>query len=458
MRYLVWALASLAYLIVSPYQAVVGNPDEDAAVRITSVIAARHMVPARAPAVSFVGAPIWAAEAGARRLVGWPPPSARRSTFWLRLIVVKLPLCAFLCFFARHVGGVSREPVGRDLAVVALALGTPLYGAGQFFVGQALAAAAAFAAYALIKGPSEGPFDPPRTSAVGRSPSALTRLMSEAAGQGRRLALAGFWTGLAVVFEHKAFLVAAALAVYAAVRSGRRALPFFLGALPAAVVLGRSSVGVTLPKISAVGSLMFSADLGSLPFSPVLAAGAAAALWLVARRESRADGVLAIAVCLLGPRSTVIGAPFLLAALARVWPLVGGRLVSSALVAGLVIPSVLLNVVTGALFPLDPSAFDNPAFDLAFPLLGTGHAPYSLGWLLGLRGLASLAPLAIVLLVALARGVAGPDPRPRRWLAHGGIAIAVAAALLVGLSGYGRAPRADETQLAAAIRTHWEPR
>jgi hypothetical protein len=431
MRYSVWALASLAYLIVFPYQAGGGNPDEDAAVRITSAIAAGHAVPARAPAVSFVGAPVWAAAAAARRVLSEPPPGARPSTFWLRLVVVKVPLCAFLCFFARQAARASRVPVGRDLVVVALALGTPLYGAGQLFSGQALAAGAAFPAYVLL---------------------------AESPGQARRLALAGFFTGLTLIFEHKAFLVAAALAVYATLRSGRRALPFFLGALPAAVVLGRSSVGVTLPKMSAVGSLMFSGDLGLLLFSPVLAAGAAAALWLVARRESRADGVLAIAVCLLGPRSTVIGAPFLIAALARVWPLVGGRLVSSALVAGLVIPSVLLNVVTGAMFPQDLTGFDNPAFDLAFPLLGAGYAPYSLGWLLGLRGVVSLAPLAIVLLVALARGVGGPDPRPRRWLAHAALATAVAAGLLVGLSSYGRAPRADETQLAAAIRASWEPR
>src|SRR5512138_3842462 len=56
--------------------------------------------------------------------------------------------------------------------------------------------------------------------------------------------------------------------------------------------------------------------------------------------------------------------------------------------------------------------------DLTFPLLGDGFVPYSLGWLVGLPGLWSLAPLALAVMTALAVGLGGDDPRPRRWAAH----------------------------------------
>ena len=79
---------------------------------------------------------------------------------------------------------------------------------------------------------------------------------------------------------------------------------------------------------------------------------------------------------------------------------------------------MLLNVVSGALYPHYPEAFDNPVFDLAFPLIGQGYAPYGLGWLLHLPGAWALAPLAIVVLAALALVAAGDDPRPRRMAAH----------------------------------------
>jgi hypothetical protein len=159
----------------------------------------------------------------------------------------------------------------------------------------------------------------------------------------------------------------------------------------------------------------------------------------------------------VGPRYIATVAPFLVLALARAWPLTRRWPWLSALVAGLVCPSVLLNVVSGAVYPHYPEVFDNPVFDLTFPLLGEGYAPYGLGWVLGLRGLASLAPLGAVVLAALALGAGGDDPRPRRWVAHVAVALVVAAAFLVPLSAYGRKPSAPEQAAAAFVRSAWEP-
>src|SRR4030095_7003535 len=81
----------------------------------------------------------------------------------------------------------------------------------------------------------------------------------------------------------------------------------------------------------------------------------------------------------VGPRYIATVAPFLVGAIAVAWALGRGQLWASALVAGLTIPSVLLNVVSGAVYPHFPEQLDNPVFDLAFPLLGDGALPYNAG-------------------------------------------------------------------------------
>jgi hypothetical protein len=123
-----------------------------------------------------------------------------------------------------------------------------------------------------------------------------------------------------------------------------------------------------------------------------------------------------------------------------------------------VFPSVLLNVVSGAVYPHYPEVFDNPVFDLTFPLLGEGYAPYGLGWLLGLRGALALAPLGAVVLAAVSLGAGGDDARPRYWAAHVAAALVVAAAFLVPLSAYGRKPRAAEQGAASFVRATFEPK
>ena len=135
----------------------------------------------------------------------------------------------------------------------------------------------------------------------------------------------------------------------------------------------------------------------------------------------------------------------------------GERWWVTAIAVGLIIPSVLLNVVSGALYPHYPEAFDNPVFDLAFPLIGEGYAPYGLGWLLHLPGAWALAPLALVVLAALALIAAGDDPRPRRMAAHLSLSIAIAALFLFALGAYGRTPGPAEAYAGTVVRQMWEP-
>jgi hypothetical protein len=515
-----WLLVSLAYLFAFPYFERINNPNENARVWATRAVVEhgvlnidqvqaewgyvndkakndKHVYSGKAPGASFLGVPVLAAHGELRHLAGMSPPGKREATFWLRLFAVKVPLCVFLWFFSRYVERVTGSAAARDLLVVGLGLGTLLYPYGQLFVGHALAAAAAFGSYMLLAPPGR------RTSQ--RDDGGDGRDAQDGAeGTPSTWALvgAGFLCASCVVFEYQAVLVAAALAAYALQRHRARALAFFAGALPPTFGLGLYHTvlfgrpwrfpfgnvenpeflkrdhsagfhGLALPKLSAFTSFLFSTDYGLFVFSPLLALGVIATALLIAR-GARRDGLLIAGIAALmfvflagmsnfragwcvGPRYITTVAPFLVFAIARAWPLTRGWRWWSALVAGLVVPSVLLNVVSGAVYPHYPEVFDNPVFDLTFPLLGQGYAPYGLGWLLGLRGLPSLAPLGVVVIATLGMGLGGDDPRPARWASHVGVALLIAVAFLAPLSATGRRPRPAEEAAAAFVRATWEP-
>ena len=214
-RHAAWGLACLALVVVSPDFERLNNPNGDVRIWATRAIVQHHVLnidelqrewgyvndkaknqhhiySGKAPGVSFVGVPVSWAHTKLRGLVGWPAPGKRETTFWLRLFAVKPPMCLFLFFFARYVERTTGSAYARDLLVAALGLGTPLYPYGGIFVGHALAAAAAFTAFMLLDDDREG-----RRVAL-------------------RLALAGLFAGLTVVFEYQAALVSAAVAVYEA--------------------------------------------------------------------------------------------------------------------------------------------------------------------------------------------------------------------------------------------------
>jgi len=503
-RHAAWFLVAGAYLVVSPYFERVNNPNENVRIWATRAIVAHHVLnidavvrewgyvndkakndryiySSKAPGVSFLGVPVLYAQTKLRALVGRSAPGKAEVTFWLRLFAVKRPMLAFLAAFARYVERRTGSPLARDLLVVALGLGTMLYPYGGMFVGHALAAAAAFSAFMLL--------DEPR---------------DEEATAGRatvRFGAAGFLAAAAVALEYQAILIAAALTVYLAVRRWRALPAFALGTLPPAVALGAYHAalfgrpwilpyanienpvfaatahqagfhGLSFPHLEAFPTFLFSPAYGLFAFSPVLLAGLLGAGYLAVRGPRR-EGVLVLAIAVLlflflagmsnwragwcvGPRYIATVAPFLLLPLVSLWPRLS-RGWGTAIVAGLTVPSVLLNVVSGALYPHYPEAFDNPVFDLAFPLLGAGYTPYGLGWLLGLRGLAAMAPLAVLVVAALALVVAGDDPRPRRAAAHLARVAAVAGGFLLALSAYGRAPHPEEARAAATVRGLWSP-
>jgi hypothetical protein len=500
--HVVWLLVSLCLLSVFPYYEQINNPNENARIWMTRAIVDHHelqigrvsaewgyvndkavvdgrLYSGKAPGASFLGVPIYFVAKQVARATGTPQLSKRALTLLLRLFGVGVPMCAFLYFFGRWAQRVTGSRAARDLLVAGLGLGTMLYPYGVIFVGHALAAGLAFSAFMLLQNEKPG----------------LAR-----AG---RLAWAGALAGLAVVFEYQVIFATVPLGLYALARHRRGVVPFVLGALPPAIALGAYHtalfgrpwetpfshlenpawgllhnkapfLGLHLPSLDALGAVLFSPSLGLFVFSPFLLVGVLCALDLAARGP-RAEGLTILAVAVLmvffltgvpnwhagwcvGPRYIAVVAPFLAGAIALVWRSPDARFWFSILVVGLVIPSVLLNVASGAVYPHFPEIFDNPVFDLIVPLLQDGHRPYSLGWLVGLPRAWSLIPLGVFVSLVLVRLLAGSHMPAGRRLAHALGALVVAAAFLVPLSRYGRAPSAAEASAAALVRATWEPR
>jgi hypothetical protein len=90
--------------------------------------------------------------------------------------------------------------------------------------------------------------------------------------------------------------------------------------------------------------------------------------------------------------------------------------------------------LTAALYPYFPdSKFVNPVHEITLRMLADGHAPWNLGWLIGLRGLASLLPYLAVL-AGLATWAALPERAGWRGAI---VAAGVAAIVVIAYAGFG---------------------
>ena len=516
-RHFVYVAVVAAYVCVFPYFGAVNNPNENVRVWAARALAhhgvftinpveaewgevgdraaaGERRYSSKAPGTLLLGAPVHFVHDRLARLLTGGSPSPRASTLVLRLGAAVPPMALFLWIFAGRIERETRSPYARDLLTLGLGLGTMLYPYGLTYVGHAQSAALLFAGFlALYPAPQTG--DQP-----GNQPGNGDRPVATPAG----LRLAGLWSGLAVVFEYQSLVAAGAVAIYAAVTQRRRAIHFALGALGPAIALGiyhavlfgrpwtlpyahladegyrlyhhgQGFLGIGRPRAAVLQASLFRVDYGLLVFSPFLALGLGAALWAFLRRSGggRAAQALILAVtaamlvflsgvanwragwCAGGPRYIAAVVPFLAFALALSWQdLFAGRRWARAALLALVLVSVFLCFLSGAIFPHFPLQFDNPIFDLVLPLLRDGYAPHSLGTVLGLRGLPSLLPLLLIVAAAIGGTLVG---RGRAGSVTALAAVGTALVLLFALSRHGTRPRRDEAKARAYVQKVWEP-
>ncbi|MCC7542551.1 MAG: hypothetical protein IT379_40420 [Deltaproteobacteria bacterium] len=462
-RTAVWAgLLAVAYLWAFAYHAEVNNPNENVRYYMTVAIvedgtfaidrvqerwgwvndkATRdgHVYSVKAPGTSYLGIPAYFVYAKITRALGGEPD--RTTGLWiLRVTASVLPMLVLALVLHRFVGRRTRSALLADASVLAVALGSNLYGYGMMFVSHATSAAAGFGAFMAARRIEE-------IVRGGRKPPGWLLL---AAG-----ALAASVTAL----EYPGFVATVPLLLYAvwATRFWKRLRARSLGvgwialgaAVPTAAVLffhwrafghpltpghrlleteafrdlatqgffGSSG----MPSGQALGSLVASPECGLVPWTPLVALAPIGFVLLLLRRGWRVAGASLIAVPVLswvlistmnnwrggwtiGPRYLAIAVPFCVFGAAMACaeitrrakrPAVGW--VASTLALGLAFASVIASAVPSAWYAHIPEDFSHPLPQLFAYLWRDGFAPHNAGraWL-GLEGTAGMLPLVVL--------------------------------------------------------------
>ena len=422
-----------------------------------------HYYSDKAPGMAFFGAPIYAAfralvpaTVAARLAVTHNPalgatlrtpgaePEPESAYFFLALalttfLVVAVPSAALGVVFLRMAGlfGLTRR---QSLAATVLyALATIAFPYANAFIGHQTSAVLLFAAFALL-------------FAIRRA--ALSRLW---------IVAAGFLLGLAAITEYPTVLIGAVVGLYALLTLARprdTLIRLAVGAAPALLMLAAYDyatfgtllpvgyaysplwadvhrvgfLSLTYPRPDALWGITFSAHRGLFFLSPFLLFAVPGYFRLWQKRDRRAEFWVLLLAPLsffffnassamwdggfaVGPRYLVPSLPFLAIAagigISRAWSRSLLRPIVALTVAWSLL-AVSAETIAGQSFP-DYTA--NPLFDLSLPTLAAGDIARNVGMVFGLAGFASLAPLILLLAIALSL-VARSEKTPLSTIAN----------------------------------------
>ncbi len=434
-----------------------------------------HHYSNKAPGASFLAIPAYLAV----RLIAGGVPSEAWATWAFRFGASIVPSLLFLLAFfrvARRFAGDQDAPARGIL--VAYGLGSMALVYGILFYSHALAAACAGGAFAW----------------------AIDLVRDEPARRRWRALGVGLLAGASILADYQSALAAAAVGVYLLVRSPRRwqdSAWAILGALPPVVALffyqkvcfgspwktgysfapddahKHGLLGIIGPNWLAFRQALFTIDNGLVVLMPwvllAVVGGVAVAVNREARRrigvEALVCAIVAVGYLLflgslvpefgragwsVGPRYIAVAMPFFGWLAAVGLAVVDARPVLRTIAHASILVGVIIYVVAATTYPHWPISFTNPLYDVSMRLLGDGFAPRSLGTLLGLRGVLSLAPLFVVV-AGLVLGLLGGRGR---WLTTG-----IAVVLAVGIVwSYGRIDRHPTEDKYRFIVNEWEPR
>lgn len=441
---------------------------------------AGRLYPNKAPGVSFLGAPVYAALKAIRG--GRDAVDNRGLLYFLRLFCCVLPTILVAVPLRRYAARVAGDRAAADAAMLVFLFGSLAFTYSLLFFSHGLSGVLAIGAFLALEAARHR--DRPGLQVLG-----------------------GLLAGYAVVTEYTLAPVALLLAIYGVVTAptkGRAVLRIAAGALPNVLLLAayhqvawghpltvgyahvqnetfaswhaQGYMGVAAPKISSLAGNLFSLGRGLLAFSPAMALGL---LGLVHyQRENKAEALLAGAVAafyffvaaaflyeawgwMLGPRHLVPLAPFLVAPLASLLASLRARAgatprgaILAGAAGGLVTASIAVTAFATAVYPHVPEEFSAAVAHLVWPLAKGGFLPYNLHRVaLGTSSAAGWwAWFAVVGAIALVAGALVARVRA------GLLTAAVVLVAFVALQ-FGAAPRESprERESRAWIEGHWEP-
>jgi len=506
-----WAVLGVcacAYLYAFPYQPEINNPNENVRFYMTAAIVEEHSYiidtlrarwgwvndaavkdghaySVKAPGASELGVPGYWLYAQVQRARGLPID--RVVALWIcRVTGSVLPALLFLFFLHRWLlRRVASEPVLADATVLAIGLGSLLYGYGMMFVSHTQSAAAAFGAFALLE------------------QARTTRSVSSG-----RAFLAGLLAAGVTWLEYPAVFASVVLCVYAlfCLRPWQRLLPFALGALiPTLLVmhfqwkafgnpLTPGHLFVENPAFRAehqhgffgadgfhaeAFALFFDRGFGLFALTPLLVFAALGLPRLLGRRSARPDAIASLMLVLLsfgailtmriwrggwtiGPRYLALTVPFVAwwAMEGLAWIAARSRTTALALAIGCCAAALIASGIPSVYYPHLPEDLTRPLPQLFAVLIAHDYAPSNaLGWL-DVFGSPSMLPLAVLAASAIVwllwQSMHPPGtPLARRFaLLIGAIVIAVIAVLPAVLPPEETLP---VRQARAFITEHWQP-
>ncbi len=404
-----------------------------------------HFYTDKAPGVSFLGVPVYAAY---RAFASLPPVQrsmdkiarsrafaatlnpegtgvAREKVYFMgalyavTLATIALPAALLGVLIYLYLGKILPDERLRLGVVLIYALATPAFAYGGMLFSHQLTAFLLFAGFFLV------------TEAAQRESA------------WRYLTGAGFLLGWAVISEYPGILIVAGVGVYAlwVRRRWQTAFWLILGALPPALLLmtydytifhtilpvgyrysvnyhdlhDQGFLSLVGPNLPALWGITFGSLRGLFFLSPVLLLAVPGFWWWRRSNEETAAWALslwAVSSFLLfngssimwqggyavGPRYVLPMLPFLMPAFAyglrEVWKTPAGRAVTVALAAWSLF-AVWVETLGGQSYP---DWTRNPLFDYSLPYWREGNIARNLGMLPGLKGIASLLPLVLLLL------------------------------------------------------------
>ena len=434
--------------------------------------------PNKAPGISLLGAPVYAAvralRGGAERV------SDRAGIFFLRLVLCMVP-GAIAAELLRRILARRFAPAAALAGATAFALSVPMWPYSTLLMSHGPTAAALVGAWWALEQERAGPSGGPDAWPV----------------------LAGFLLGLSVLLDYTSALMFLPLAAYGVAGAGRRARTAALlaaGAIPPLLALAlyhqaafghpldtgyrhlvnpafaamhaRGFLSLGRPDLNALGAAFVSPARGLFFFSPflLLALPGLGLLWVRDRRLGFLSGA-ALAVYGLfaasfhignwgwtvGPRHLAALPAFLLPAALEAEERLRARGLG-AVPAALALLSVGTAALVMATGPYLPEELSNPVHQLSVPLASLGlHAHDLLGMALGSASPWTLAPWAALvafLAARAARAFLPHGPAPLRLSSFAG-AVALASVLFLAGGLLGGPDRYEETRRFLVER--WEP-